>query len=254
VPGRDPLTGVSVLALEFRGVSDSADFRFLTDSAGTTPIARVDPLVDHISRPHTLMEQARSLLGRQDVAPRLVLGYCASAALAARIANLAAADLVLVDPDPVTSAYVRHEFEVLSRAAGANVQDGEPLPDDANVVDLESRLLGSRARLAAAYGGDSEAFEMVDDLLGRYRAWLRFLNASADAGPTVLSGRVIVVAGKPLARLETLLAEPDRARFHRFEGRESTLANPEVRALLSRVVAGGSLSGVSAERVAPRGE
>ncbi|MET7802164.1 hypothetical protein [Streptomyces decoyicus] len=226
----------TVLALEFRGVRETADFGFLTAGARRTGVTRVDPLQDHVSGRLALTDQAQRLVDTLTAPPRLVLGYCASAGLAARIAHLAGAALILVDPDPVSADYVRQEADILCRALGV-VPGGAAIPPTyGELAGFESLLLTSRDAQADVYGGDAEAYEMVDDLLGRYRAWLRFLDASAHRAPVTIEGAVTIVCGKPLPPLTGLLTNPESAHVHHVGSKGGTLDLPEVRTLLSDMV------------------
>ncbi len=206
---------MTVLALEFRAVRETADFGFL---ATEFPLNRLDPIGRHVAGPLTVRRQAAELAAGK---PGTVLAYCSCAALGAHIAELSGADLVLIDADAVTPEAVRRDVTAVCASLGAPPAD-----------DVEIAFAAVRDELAAVHGADDQAFEMVDELFGRYRAWLRFLAAAAAAEPAAPAGEVTVIAGKRLPALENLLADPDRARVRRFTPEQGTLESPEVRAFL----------------------
>jgi hypothetical protein len=204
---------MTVLALEFRGVREAADFGFL---AG---VRRVDPIGGHVAAALTIRQQAEQLA---DQRLDLVLAYCSCAALGAHVAELSAAGLVLIDPDVVTHAAVKQDFTHLCSLLGA-VPDG----------DWDSAFASVRDDLAEAHGGDDQAYEMVDDLFDRYRAWLRFLDASASAQTATPPGEITVIAGKPLPELGKLVGDSTRVRITRVAADAGTLASPLVREQLA---------------------
>ncbi|MDX2547623.1 alpha/beta fold hydrolase [Streptomyces sp. WI04-05B] len=232
-----------VLALEFpgTGTGDSTDFAFLAEAVGRHCLRRVDPLVFHTGPPRSLADQARELASET---PRLVLAHCSAAALGLRVAGLSGVPLILVDPDPVAEDYLRQEFAVLFRRLG---HDPDPVLDLAGFSTgeeltgyLESALFGVADTLAEEYGGDDEARVLARDLLGRYRAWLRFLGASTGACPAYPDVRVTIVAGKPLPPLTTLLVDPGSALIHHVPVEPGgTLDSPEIRDLLCTLASGG---------------
>ncbi|GAA4834494.1 hypothetical protein [Kitasatospora terrestris] len=228
----------TVLALEFRGVGDTADFGFLAAPGGPVDLVRVDPLVHHIEHPLLLTEHARLILDALPAAPDLVLAYCGTAALGLHICSVAGTPAVLVDPYPVTAADLRKDFARLCASSGidpAGLLDPEREPD---VARWESALLGSRDSMAEQYGGDDEAYELVDDLLDRYCGWLRFLRASMTAGPAATGGGISVITARPHPVLTPLLTAPAAARIHRVEAEGGLLDSPQVRKLLSAAVHG----------------
>lgn len=229
----------SVVALEFRGVGDTADFGFLSREGGAARLTRIDPLIHHIDRPRSLAEQAELIVTRLAEPPALVLAYCGTAAIGLHIAALTGAPSLLVDPYPITAEDMHRDVGHLCRSMGIDpALLGEPgaQPDLARWEDV---LLTARDGMAEIHGGDEEAYELVDDLLDRYRAWLRFLQASTDSGPVSPSGAVTVVTARPPDVLEPLLTAPHTARAYPVpplaEGR-GVLDSPEVRALLSTAV------------------
>jgi hypothetical protein len=238
-PGSDPVsasTGVPVLALEFHGVRETADFSFLTEGAGADRIRRVDPVADHVTARLTVATQARLHVRALASPPELVIAYCSCAALGAHIAGMCGAQLVLVDPDALTGRDVRRAFEDLCRTLDYGAPDAED-PVFVTCDEQWEAVLGRcRGRLAAAYGGDEQAYEMVDDVFGRYRGWLRFMDACANSEPADPQGEVTVIARRSLTNLTALLVHPELVRLHRVETRTATLDAPEIQELVLTAV------------------
>jgi hypothetical protein len=218
---------VQVLAFEFYGVSESADFAFLDELTATGRVCRVDPVNDHLETQLSLAAQARAHVRALPTSPGLVIAYCSCAALGAHVAALCEARLLLVDPDAVTCQGVRREFELLCRRLGA-----EPPSTQEHQREWELAFAASREPLAKLHGGDRKAFEMVDDVFDRYRAWLRFMDACATAAPAAPKNAVTVIARKPLTDLAALLAQPDKIRLRRVESESATLDAPEIQELV----------------------
>jgi hypothetical protein len=218
-----------VLAFEFYGVSESADFAFLDELTAAGRVRRVDPVNDHLEAQLSLAAQARLHVQALPTPPELVIAYCSCAALGAHVAALCEARLLLVDPDAVTDQAVRREFELLCRRLGT-----EPPSAEEPQRQWELALAASRGRLAEVYGGDRKAFEMVDDLFDRYRAWLRFIDACATAAPAAPKKEVTVIARKPLTDLAALLAQPEDIRLRRVESDSdsATLDAPQIQDLV----------------------
>jgi hypothetical protein len=225
-----------VLALEFRGVSDTADFGFLA-RAGAASLYRVDPLVSHISRQLPLREQARDIAEELPESPRLIIAYCATAALGAHIAEMADAPLLLIDPYPVTAQDILRDLDELCRTLGCETASSPASAASPDMTAWELALHDSRDRLAARFGSDGIAYDMADDLLDRYRAWLRFLSASMEAGLASPRGGVAVITGKFPSLMDALLTEPAKVRIFQALPSGGTLDSPEVRALLLSAVA-----------------
>ncbi|MFJ5680710.1 hypothetical protein [Streptomyces sp. NPDC093097] len=226
----------TVLALEFRGVGDRADFGFLSRAGCAADLARVDPLMSHIDRALTLGQQARLLAACLPAPPALVLSYCGTAALALHVAALTGASSVLVDPYPVTADDMRRDFMQLCESTGidpAGLVDPTAEPDPARWA---AELEGARDDMAAVHGGDDVAYELVDDMLDRYRAWLRFLQASRSAGPAAPGGQVTAITARPDPRLDLLLVDECVAEVYRVGNPDGMLDSPEVRDLLSSAV------------------
>ncbi|MFE9429220.1 hypothetical protein ACFYNO_40465 [Kitasatospora sp. NPDC006697] len=230
----------TVLALEFKGVGERADFAFLRQSGGPAELLRVDPLVHHLDRPLTLAEHARLLGGHRSGPPALVLAYCGTAALALHVAALTGAPSVLVDPYPVTAEDMRRDFAGLCASAGVEPA-GQVLAAEPDPAAWAAELWRARDGMAAEHGGDEVAYELVDDMLDRYRSWLRFLQASRCAEPATTAAPVVAITARPEPRLELLLADPSRAELHRVGPHRTGAAialldSPEVRRLLTELV------------------
>ncbi|WP_097870597.1 hypothetical protein [Streptomyces sp. rh34] len=224
----------TVLALEFRGMGETTgDFGFLAQQPGSAPLVRIDPLVHHLTRPLELQEQAELVLRDAPAPVAMVLTYCGTAALGLRVAALADAPVVLVDPYLVTDRDVHRDFARLCVSAGIG-------PPEAGGFDLprwEALLLSSRDAMAETHGGDELAYELVDDLLARYRAWLRFLRASLEAvGPVAASRTVTVLTARTAEHWAPLLPVCVEPRLHRVPGDRGILDTPEARALLKDLV------------------
>jgi hypothetical protein len=225
-----------VLAFEFHGVSETADFAFLAEATRAGRVRRVDPVNDHIEAQLPLMSQARMHVRALPAPPELVIAYCSCAALGAHVAALCEARLLLVDPDAMTGEAVRREFELLCRRLGTEppaVESGAGEPQG----QWEQALAASRGRLAEVHGGDLEAFEMVDDLFDRYRAWLRFIDACAASAPVAPKNAVTVIVRKPLTNLAALLARPADVLLRRVESDSATLDAPRIQELVLAEVA-----------------
>jgi hypothetical protein len=220
-----------VLAFEFHGVSETADFAFLAEPTAAGRVRRVDPVNDHLGAQLSLAAQARLHVRARPTPPELVIAYCSCAALGAHVAALCEASLLLVDPEAMTEQAVRREFELLCRRLGtAPPSAGEPQRQ------WELALAASRGPLAEVHGGDREAFEMVDDLFDRYRAWLRFIDACATAAPAAPKKEVTVIARKPLTCLAALLDQPEGIRLRRVESDSATLDAPQIQELVLAAV------------------
>jgi hypothetical protein len=223
----------SVLALEFRAVPDAVDFGALGPAVGAAELVRVDPLEHHVDKPLTVDEQA-GLLAEHVPAPlRLVVTYCGTAGLGLHVAARTGAAALLIDPYPVTAQDIHADFARLCASLGLAAYTAGDEPD---LARWEGLLLTSRTTLAEVHGGDEEAYEIVDDLLDRYRAWLRFLQASMVASPVAPVGEVTVVTTKRTPPLEKLLATSSPARVHTVGEGADNPGSPEVRALVSAAV------------------
>ncbi|MFE4612671.1 hypothetical protein ACFRK5_30685 [Streptomyces niveus] len=223
-----------VLALEFRGVGDTADFGFLGREGRTVGLTRVDPLVHHIGGLRSLAEQAELIAGQLPQPPDLVLSYCGTSAIALHVAAHTDAPSLLVDPYPITAEDMHRDVRNLCRSMNI---DPALLGAPGSAPDLarwEAALLTARDGMAEVHGGDEEAYELVDDLLDRYRAWLRFLQASADSEPVSPVGAVTVVTARD-ALLDPMLTAAETTRVRRVPPPApgmGLLDSPEVRSLL----------------------
>lgn len=227
-------TSSPILALDFTGIGAAQSFGALP-SARTA--RRVDPLTDHFDRRRTIAEQAAELCARLDEAPGHVFGYCSGAVLAATVA----ADLrertgvephvVLFDPDPVGPDYVHDEFALLFASLGGTPP---PVAEGADLAWYEQRLAERRPDLVRDAGGGEGAGELVDYLLARHRAWLRFLDACARARPVELDGVVSVITGRKAVTLAGVVTRPERHVAFRGDAPEGALlAHPSTEALVA---------------------
>jgi hypothetical protein len=225
----------SVLALEFRAVPNAVDFGALGPAVGAAELVRVDPLEHHVGKPLTVDDQAGLLADVMPAPLRLVVTYCGTAALGLHVAARTGAAALLIDPFPVTAQDMRTDFARLCASLGIAADAAGDEPD---LPRWEDMLLTSRTTLAETHGGDDEAYELVDDLLDRYRAWLRFLRASMVASPVAPAGEVTVVTTKRVPPLEKLLAASSVPRVRLIEEGTDDPGSPAVQALVSAAVDG----------------
>lgn len=235
----------SVLALEFRGVGDTADFSFLTRGYAPALITRVDPISQHIEKPLTLAGQAGQLVAQQPRHPDIVLAYCGTAALGLHIAALIDADTLLVDPYPITDADLFRDFTNLCTGMGFDPEALAAVTREANLESWEAFLLTRRDIMAAEHGGDGEAYELVDDLFDRYRSWLRFLFANAASAPAEPRGEILAITARLSVALEPMLADPSRAQVRRVNYEEGgLLESPVIQDVVSIALSWNGMSGV----------
>lgn len=206
---------MTTLALEFRTGRETGDFSFLADEF---PLRRIDPISGHTDAVLTLGQQAEELAADS---VDMVLAYCACAALGAHVAALSGAPLILIDADVVTPEAIRRDTAALCTWLNAPPSE-----------DPEAAFAHARDDLAALQGGDEMAYGIVDELFARYRAWLRFLAASAAAPPAAVASQITAIAGKPLPDLGILLVDPTRVELHPVASDSATLESPDVRSLL----------------------
>lgn len=232
-------TDSSVLVLDFTGIGKAQSFSSLLAASGSLNPTRFDPISSHFDRPKTIEEQASEICAKHPDTPSFVFGYCTAALLAAAVAvryrQLGGNEphVVLFDPDAVTPAYLADEFAVLFEGLG-----GSPAPKVvADLQRYEDELAGKRQDLVATAGGDEAAGELADYLLGRHRAWLRFLDASASGEAADLSGSVSVITGRDAADLTGILTRPDDHRLYRCAAPEGgLLAHPDTPLLVDAVL------------------
>ena len=223
-----------VLALDLPGSGNAADFGFLAGPGSPGRLTRIDPLVAQVAGPLDLERQADELLKEQPERPDVVLSYCAGATFAVHLAERAGARAVLVDPYPITTEVIHFELTKLCRTLACDAPAYEAFAAG-DLAQWEMVLNKTRDGLVGQYGGDEAAFEMVDGLLDRYRSWLRFLTACSAARPAD-TDRALVITGKPLSGLDTLLADTAGATVRHVDAPTEPLASPQVRALLSAAI------------------
>lgn len=231
-----------VLVLEFTGLS--VEQKFGQVLRGVQPV-RIDPLAADLraatSDLPVLADRIRDRLPTGP--PDFILAYCTAAPLALQVAaacyrhDRVWPHTVLFDPDSGSAADLRREFGILYRNLGA---DPEPvLARSAHeeggelMTTLQRELLGLRADLVALYGGDTDAEELVDHLLTRYRDWLLFLWHASTTPPVHSAGPVSVITAKAAGDLGSLLADPDAAvvRHCHTDGRPVLVSEPAEQAL-----------------------
>ncbi len=224
----------AVLALEFHAVRRTADFSFLREPERAGRLVQVDPLEDHLAGRLSVERQSHLLLERLRVPPSLVLAYCGCAALAAHTAALCGAALILVDPDVVDPEVMHRDFLQLCATLNFDPATIDSAARNDWLAQWETVLVVTRDRLATEYGGDPEAYEMVDDLFDRYRSWARFLGASMSPTPADPEGEVTVISALPLPNLNALLASPEGVSLHQVTSGADTLSLPDVQDLVRR--------------------
>jgi hypothetical protein len=232
-------TDSSVLVLDFTGIGKAQSFSTLLTTLGPRRTSRFDPISSHFDRRRSIEDQAGEICAAQPAPPGHVFGYCTGALLAATVAarfrhqHGREPHVTLFDPDAVTWDYLADEFEVLFASLGGTEapQRGADLPR------YERELEGRRLDLVAASGGAAQAGELVDYLLGRHRAWLRFLDASADGRAVDLDGSVSVISGRESADLTGILTRPGHHRLYRSAAPEGgLLAHPDTPLLVEAVL------------------
>lgn len=211
--------GNDVLVLEFTGLSADQKFdRLLKD----VPAVRLDPLTAGRAAVAELPVLAEAIRDRLPAGPpAFVLAHCTAAPLALHFAAACQRrdgvwpHAVLFDPNPGSAADLRREFGVLYRNLGG---DPEPMlarsadEDGVTLVDsLHEALFGLRGEVVECYGGDTDAEELADHLLGRYAEWLRFLWHVTASEPVHAAGPVSVITAEPPTGLSSLLADPAAA-------------------------------------------
>ena len=136
---------------------------------------------------------------------RAVLGYCASAPLAAGLAaRLSNPPLILFDAETVGARTVRDAYRSMAGQLGVLVsdQDVERLGDPSGEPEtfLASARTDLRDRVRTALLGDgcpaAGVEDFVTELTGACLAWLAHLVAAADAGPVRSAGPVLRVVSR----------------------------------------------------------
>ncbi|MFU8854111.1 hypothetical protein ACNAW0_24470 [Micromonospora sp. SL1-18] len=135
-----------------------------------------------------------------------VVGYCSAARFAHHVtgslatARLTPRSLVLVAPRHPTEQTVRDEFDLLCRklTGDSRTDPAFPLLDDATAAigRLTTRLADQARDFANVAGyGPAEAAEAVDEIVGRYRAWLWFLLQAARPATPQIPCRTTEIVG-----------------------------------------------------------
>ncbi|GAA1406813.1 hypothetical protein [Catellatospora coxensis] len=195
------------------------------------PLYQVDPLRPMLDGPvfrslDVLAGQyAARIAGLRGASDRpTVVGYCSAGGLALRVAGLlervtpGGVKVVLVRPagqDRAAAFATFHEYLIGLGAADPPVPDGSRSAEDL-VAWMGAHLAQQLARLAARHrlATEDEAF---GELLSRYRAWLAFVLACADARPPRLSAGVDVVSIEATAPGPVIPIDPPRGyRIVRF--------------------------------------
>lgn len=129
--------------------------------------------------------------------PALVVGYCSASRLALQIGQyLADCPVVLVEPSWPSQASIATDLRSMrSSVRGEDVAlSALPATSPAGQLEFMSDLLRGDLRLLAAAQelADEEADAFADEMLGRYRAWMTFVLATAAAPPSPAPDHVIV--------------------------------------------------------------
>lgn len=229
----------SVLVLDFTGIGKAQSFGTLSAKLRSRTVHKADPISSHFERRRTIEEQAAEICSKHPEPPAFVFGYCTGALLAAavsaqyRTARGFEPHVVLFDPDAVNPDYLADEFEVLFESLGGTVRSRE----GGDLGHYEDELAGRRPDLVQESGGDDAAVELVDYLLRRHRAWLRFLDASAEGKAVELDGSVSVITGRGAVDLTGIIGRPDDHRVYRCAAPEGgLLVHPDTPLLVDAVL------------------
>ncbi|MEU7826727.1 hypothetical protein [Catellatospora sp. NPDC049133] len=225
--GADP-----VFVIDFPTYSASPRLsEMLTGRIGDRPLYQVDPLRPMIDGPaflplDVLAEQyAARIADLRGPSDRLtVVGYCSAGDLALRVAGLLERDsprgvkVLLVRPATQDRAAAFATFREYLLGLG---ETDPPTPDGSRSAEdlvawMGARLEQQLARLAAQHGLTS-ADDAFTELLSRYRAWLAFVVACADARPAPLSAGVDVLSLEATSPGPVIPMDPPRGyRISRF--------------------------------------
>jgi hypothetical protein len=222
--------GVSVLAIDFTGIGASRSFGPLLSALPACRVRKHDPVCAHLIRQRTLAEHAAHVRDEIGEVPTVIFGYCSSALLAAAVAAEFRSShgvepaVILYDPLRVTADTLFEEFTALYESVGGDMTRVGPIADAGpdTVQRLETHLVEQRTHLVRSYGG-GDSTRLVDDLLRRHQAWLRFLSASATSGSVALERATWVIAGQPQVELTPILDHHDRCRISRCDAPEGGL-------------------------------
>ncbi|MFJ8580938.1 hypothetical protein [Micromonospora sp. NPDC093277] len=215
-------SGRCLLSVEFPGDSSGPGLAAALAGQGEEyEIWRLDPvttldlqaeLPDYAALARLCVAEFQRLRPGADPAVSVV-GYCSAARFAHHVtgalatARLTPRSLVLVAPRHPTEQTVWDEFDLLCRKLTGDSHGDPvfPLLDDATAAigRLTTRLADQARDFATMAGyGPTEAAEAVDEIVGRYRAWLWFLlQAARPATPQIPCPTTEIVAdgGQPAA-------------------------------------------------------
>jgi hypothetical protein len=169
-------------------------------------VHRIDAVSDLILNPdfRPLREIATAYgdaLAASGETPALVVGYCSASRLALHIGQYLAechkaVSVVLVEPSWPSQASIAADLRNMrSSVRGEDVAlPVLPATSPAGQLEFMSNLLHGDLRLLAAAQEipDEEADAFTEEMLGRYRAWMAFVLATAAASPSPAPDHVIV--------------------------------------------------------------
>jgi hypothetical protein len=211
----------TILLLDFAGNRKEASFADWPAEFMTHAILEDFARAEH---PVVLGEYVGGLVERvADNAPSVVVTYCAAAGIGLEVVRALRREarppsLVMIDPLALTADEVLYEFNHILREVGGT--PGAPhqitatelieWPQKAlNWVDSEMRRRFAETLGPVAFHDDFDGdaaenqpwAELIDQLVGRYSPWLRYLVLTAQVGwPTAASerdGRVVVCSAEP---------------------------------------------------------
>lgn len=239
---KEPMTAppTTLVTIEFSGVGSNQKFGQLIPEERLADVHQVDPLKAHLDESLSLSEHAGRIVDSVSGPAQLVLGLCSSTALAVEVAaRLGAAGepppVVLLDPYQVDEALVRREFATLFTNLG-----GEPEPvmeatqsiHGTELLESLEEALWTRRDFLVEMSGGEEAADMAIYLLKRYRAWVRFLAASAEAPRCENHGRVTAVARGVNVDLPGIIVRGELLSVEHFEKTEPEKSQEALRQLL----------------------
>lgn len=236
----------NLLVVDFTGVDADRKFDGLIPPAWQSEVHKVDPLESHFERRLSLADQADEIAEGSRRPVEFVLGFCAAAAL---VVNVAARlhtgthipHVVLIDPYQVSEDRLRREFATLFDNLGGDADAAVAATrgdtGEALLQRLEAALLSRRDILVESCGGEAAA-DVAMYLLYRYRAWLRFLSASARAAVPWRQGPISVMSSASGVDLSGVVADPDGIVVHRWNIDDAQLASPHLYDKVHQVLSG----------------